>query len=277
MSVSFHDAVHGCLTGAVLGAQFAFTRSIKPEKFALAQPADVFSLPLELSDEQPSNPLCVWTHSLLPVVHVGVKAYLAKGSRVTPENFADIFQHDAGIATPSFSFDALHSTQELLQEGMHPRLSGFGAAPSGFIAAAMPAVGIFHAGNPEYAYLDGVELASVAQGRLGADWAGLCAAAVAAAFTVGATPESVATVTLDIARENNPLVHEHLQRVYDSAQRLSASSREAFVAWWLADAGCGGTRRCTQLGGLQSNSIRIATASLLQRGCPAVAGAHYLP
>jgi hypothetical protein len=67
----------------------------------------------------------------------------------------------------------------------------------------MPAVGIYHLADPERAYLDGVELASVAQPRLGADWAALCAAAVAAAFTPGATPDSVVATVLKIAHQNN--------------------------------------------------------------------------
>ena len=70
---------------------------------------------------------------------------------------------------------------------MHPRISGLGATPGGLICAAMPAVGLFHAGDPDYAYLDGVELASVAQGRMGADWAALSAAMIAACCTGDAT------------------------------------------------------------------------------------------
>ena len=46
-------------------------------------------------------------------------------------------------------------------------------------------------------------LAAVTQPRLGSDWAGLCAAAVAAAFTEDATPASITETVLRIAHRVN--------------------------------------------------------------------------
>ena len=141
--------------------------------------------------------------ALTPFINLGVQAYLRADGRATPEDFAAVLQDDAAIAGPVFAWDIIHSIQEVLKEGMHPRLSGLGAAPCGLIAAAMPAVGCFHFNDPEYAYLDGVELASVAQPRLGADWAALCAAAIAAAFNEAADPEVVVDTVLKLAQQHN--------------------------------------------------------------------------
>ena len=93
-----------------------------------------------------------------------------------------------------------YTTQELLNEGCNPCISGMGTVPSGLVADAMPAVGIFHHGDPDYAYLDGVELASVCHPRLGADWAGLAAAAIAAALAAEGDPAAVVRAVLEIAK-----------------------------------------------------------------------------
>ena len=144
-----------------------------PERFDVHEPQDVLGLALAPAGEYEDPVGRTWYAKARPLVDLGVRAYLAKGGRVTPEDFGELFKDDPGIAQPFFAFDTLHSTQEILKEGMHPRLGGMLAAPTGLISAAMPAVGIFHFADPERAYLDGVELASVAQDRLGADWAAL--------------------------------------------------------------------------------------------------------
>jgi ADP-ribosylglycohydrolase len=174
--------------------------------------------------------------NVFPLARIGVQAYLRRGGRIAPEDYAELFREDEGIAVPAFGFDLLHSLQEVLKEGMNPRISGLLAAPCGFFAAAMPAVGLYHAADPAYAYLDGVEIASIAQGRAGADWCALCAAAIAAALAPEATADSVAADVLAVAQAECPDLYLGLRQQLDTAAELLAESREAFLAWFFSEA-----------------------------------------
>ena len=243
MPLSLAERIEGCLVGALVGAECGFARRVRPERFALAQPQDVFGLELAPLDEYPEQPGRVDSRPLAPLIALGVQAYLASGGRVAPEDFAAQLRDDPQVAGPVFAWDSLHSIQELLREGMHPRLSGLGAAPCGLISAAMPAVGIYHLADPEYAYLDGVELASVAQPREGADWAGLCAAAVAAAFPPGAGAGEVVDQVLRLAHRHCPDLFYRLNQRTRQAQGWAAQDEAGFAAWWLAAGGRGELRR----------------------------------
>jgi ADP-ribosylglycohydrolase len=113
---------------------------------------------------------------------------------------------------------------------MQPRISGLATYPCGLIAAAMPAVGAYHFAHPDYAYLDGVELASVAQGQMGADWAGLCAAAIAAAFDATDGQALVNDVLKVAFRHSRELFYE-----LDYVVRQSSwpRSEDDFKKYWL--------------------------------------------
>jgi ADP-ribosylglycohydrolase len=228
--------IQGALTGAVIGAELAFARAVneKPWEF-FGTPADLFKVALApaLDWKPPRN--SQFPASVTPLIGLGVRACLRAGGRATPEQFAEVFKDDAGVATPAFAFDGLHTVQELLKEGMHPRIAGMRTAPSSLIAAAMPAVGIFHFADPERAYLDGVELASVAQPRLGADWAGLCAAAVAAAFERGATPDSVVSAVLKTAQANTKDLFYELNKHSHGPRHCVDDA--AVATWWCTQAG----------------------------------------
>jgi len=243
MPLTLKQHIEGALIGALMGAECAFLRRVEPQQFEIAKPQDVLGLALVPGGEHPEERGRVDARPLTPLVALGVRAYLARGGRVAPEDFAAALRDDQGIAGPVFGFDALHSIQELLREGMHPRLSGLGAVPCGLIAAAMPAVGLYHCADPEYAYVDGVELASVAQPRLGADWAGLCAAAVAEACRPGVTAEGVVDTVLRLAHHHNPDLFYRLNQPTRSAQGWLERDEAGFTAWWLAAGGRGDLRR----------------------------------
>ncbi len=235
-TIPLNERIRGALLGAVIGAELSFGRVAHPQAFeGLQQPADLFKLQLEPGLDWQPEASNQWNARLTPLIGLGVCAYLEAKGRATPEDFAALLMDDRGVATPAFALDGLHTVQELLKEGMHPRLSGLHNAPSGLIAACMPAVGVFHFADPERAYLDGVELASVAQGRLGADWAALCAAAVAAAFQPNATGDSIIQTVLKIAHANHPdlfyQINTHARRGADFQQDA------AFAAWWQQFAG----------------------------------------
>ena len=162
---------------------------------------------------------------------------------MTPEDLGRVLAHDEGVAAPAFVLDALHTTQEMLQEGMQPRISGMGTAPHGLMAAAMPAVGIYHFGDPEYAYLDGVELASVAQPRLGADWAALSAAAIAASFDPANSAEDIVEKVLALAHENAKEVFYELNLAVRQGGRFKPDDGEADLSWWRENWGLYDGRR----------------------------------
>ena len=231
-NVKFEGRIQGCLIGAAIGAELGFARVIHPERFAgVKGPEDLFNLDLRPRDPGAMHPKkeCA---PLRPLIELGVRTYLRAGGRATPEQFAGVLKDCPALAEGYFFLDGVHSVQELLKEGMNPRLSGMGAAPSAIACAAMTAVGIFHFADPEMAYLDGVELASVLQPRLGADWAGLCAAAIAQAMASD-NQSAVYPVVARLARENNP----ELFYADISASRIPTWNPEEFVRWWFYGGG----------------------------------------
>jgi ADP-ribosylglycohydrolase len=234
--LNLETRIQGALTGAAIGAELAFARAVNGNAWsAVKAPDDLFTIDLKPALDWKPEPHNQSQARQTPVVALGVRAFVEEGGRVTPEAFAAKFKEDPGVATPAFAFDGLHTAQELLKEGMHPRLGGLHNAPSGLIAAAMPAVGIFHFADPERAYLDGVELASVAQPRLGADWAGLSAAAVAAAFESDATPDSVVSAVLRSAQAN---CKDLFYQLNTHSRGLGGCKDDATIAtWWCTQAG----------------------------------------
>lgn len=249
--------MRGCLLGAAIGAELALARIVHPERFTLTDPQDIAQLTLTRTGDYERAPKRTWYATARPLVDLGVRAYLDKGGRVTPEEFGALLKADSGIAEPSFAYDALHSSQELLKEGMHARISGMLAAPSGLIAGAMPAVGIYHFADPERAYLDGVELASVVQDRLGADWAALSAAAIAAALGQAATAEQVIETVLKLAHQNNKDVFYSLNMPVRRAEDYAATDEAGFIRWWLATGGRTSGSGPNDMGWIEYNPLRF--------------------
>ena len=227
---SFEDRVKGCLLGAVIGAELGFAGYVRQQRGQVVQPREISRTKCEPVQDYREEPNRIRFRRATPFIALGVRAYINKGGRVTPEEFADLVKNDEQLAGPVVGWDSIHTSQEILKEGMNPRLSGLGNAPCGIICASMPAVGIYHCGDPEYAYLDGVELASVVQPRLGADWAGLCAAAVAVAFDADATAEAVVHTVLKIAHQNNKELFYRINPMMIQARRLP--SEDEFANWW---------------------------------------------
>jgi ADP-ribosylglycohydrolase len=249
--------IKGCLLGAAIGAELSLARIVHPERFDVHEPEDVLGLKLAPTGEYADPVGRTWYAKARPLVDLGVRAYLQAGGRVTPEAFGELFKNDPGIAQPFFAYDTLHSQQELLKEGMHPRLGGMLAAPTGLIAGAMPAVGIFHFADPERAYQDGVELASVAQDRLGADWAALSAAAVAAALAPGATAESVIEAVLTLAHRVNNDVFYSLNKPTRRGADQARADEKAFVRWWLMTGGRTSCDGVHDMGWIDYNPLRF--------------------
>lgn len=260
MTLSLKSRIQGALTGAVIGAELSFTRQSKPKLFeGIKKPLDMFSVKLDADLDWQPQPNNQWDAKLTPLIGLGARSYIQAKGRATPEVFGSLFKDDEGVATPAFVFDDLHTIQELLKEGMHPRLSGLHHAPCGLVSACMPAVGIYHFADPERAYLDGVELASVAQPRLGADWAGLCAAAVAAAFESGATADSIISRVLAVAQSCNKELFYEINR---GARGGCAGSEEDFVNWWSTAHTAGVMPQTNAYRWVAANPIRITMPAL---------------
>lgn len=237
--LSLTDRIKGALLGSAIGAELSFAALVRPEMINIDKPEDIFHLTLSPADDYHEELGRVGARRLTPFISLGVRSYLAQNGRVVPEDFAAQLRDDVDISGPVFGWDGIHTVQELLREGMLPRISGMGAAPCGLIAAAMPAVGIYHFADAEYAYLDGVELASVAQGRMGADWAALCAAAIAAAFINGQTAETLVESILKLAHNNCRELFYKINRTTLIANGITDDN--AFADWWYNQAGRGGT------------------------------------
>lgn len=230
------NRIRGCLLGSAIGAELGFSRMIHRDRFQASNPEDIAEVGLEPVGEYQEESHRINIRKATPFIDLGVRTFLSKGGRAIPEDFATLLRDDDGLSAPVFYWDGIHSVQELLKEGMNPRLSGLGIAPCGNICASMPAVGIYHCGDPEYAYLDGVELASVAQPRVGADWAGLCAAAIAAAFEPDANAESIVSRILKLAHQNNKDLFYEINLPVRQGRWLHGSE-DGFIEWWLSSAG----------------------------------------
>ena len=242
-ALTLNERIEGCLVGAAIGTELGWSSCVRAERYRRVSTMENL-LRLETGKVTPAEERAYWkpypfvqwlVPRLTPLVDIGVRAYVARQGRATPEDFARALRQNRAIAGSNFSFWMLfYTTQELLNEGCNPRISGMGTVPSGLVADAMPAVGIFHHHDPEYAYVDGVELASVCQPRLGADWAGLAAAAIAAAFVPDSGPGAVADAVLDIARENSREVFQELEyavRMTGGWPADSRPTREQVDAW----------------------------------------------
>lgn len=255
------DRIEGSLVGAAIGAELGWARRVHPERFRTTHPEEILKLKLKPVDpklqhpgpfRQPPgidplkrtfeefqrhqgfiepHPKRWQSEKLTSFIDLGVRAYVNKQGRVGTEDFGTTLMNDRGISQPIGDWDGIHSTQELLKEGCTPRISGIGCDPSGLIAAAMPAVGIYHHGDVEYAYLDGVELASVVQPRLGADWAALAAAAIAAAFDPTLDAQGLVAAVLKIAERNNPEIFYELSYPLNHVSFTTASLDKDLLDW----------------------------------------------
>ena len=135
-TLALESRIQGALLGAVAGAELTFSRIANPAAWAaFKQPEDLFNVKLAPAFDWQPQKSNQWQARVTPLIGLGVRTYLAAKGRATPEDFAALFRDDPDVAAPSFAFDGLHTIQEVLKEGMHPRLGGVYNAPCGLIAA----------------------------------------------------------------------------------------------------------------------------------------------
>jgi len=235
--LNFEEKIDGCLTGAVIGAELGFSELVKPDKFQVDNPENIFNIKLKRITDYKEEKHRINIGNTLHFVRLGIEVYLKKKGRVLPEDFAEILREDEEISRGVFIWDGIHTIQEILKEGMHPRLSGLGATPSGFVCASMVGTGIYHAGDPEYAYIDGVEIASVVQPKDGADWAGLCAAAIASSFIPEVKPSEIVEKVMKIAFKNNKNIFYQYNYFLRENRRFFNKGEKEFLKWWFYGGG----------------------------------------
>jgi len=263
--LSLEDRIEGCLIGAAIGAELGQACQVHADRLrGVACADDLRQLPLEpitTEEEQayrqqhPHAPFAFYPR-LTPMIDIGVQAYVEKHGRATPEDFGRALLANQAIADSNHTlWIFIYTVRELLSEGCNPRISGMGVALSGVVADAMPAVGIYHHSDPAYAYLDGVELASVCQPRIGADWAGLSAAAIAAAFNPDNDTDGVVRAVLELAQEHNESLYEELNYCVQATSGWHADDEQSgtFLQRWLQGFPC--TQR--EVSPLAPNPIRF--------------------
>ncbi|MDQ1030047.1 ADP-ribosylglycohydrolase [Streptomyces umbrinus] len=99
-----------------------------------------------------------------------------------------------------------------------PREAGAGNIVNCGAAMYMAPVGLVNAANPAGAYAEALDVAGAHQSSYGREAAGVFAAAVAAACTPGATPDSVVDACLSLAKDGTRAA---IETVCDTASRYS--------------------------------------------------------
>jgi len=128
--------------------------------------------------------------------------YIEKARPILVEDYAEYWLKEMN---PLKFFFCLRNTYELLKMGYSPRVTGVFNIVTGSGLMAINPVGIFNAGDPERAYVDGVNIASIVQRDLDIFIPGVIAAAIAEAFRPGATCDSVIDAAIRVA-PSKPIV-----------------------------------------------------------------------
>jgi len=228
MNTAFIDKVQGSLLGAVIGTELGMQSLLLGEpRLSYSNTVEALKVKLKWREAPPQHPKRIGFTSLTPLIQNVARTYIKKGGRITPEDWALELKDDPNISeNKAFWLIDTHSTIELLKEGINPRLTGIGATPTGNMCVGIIPVGIFHAGDPEGAYLDGVEIASVTQRPPAVEWAALTAAAIAEALKSNATSESVIDTVLKLAHRYNKDIFYEINHIISQAHR----NREDYVS-----------------------------------------------
>jgi len=128
--------------------------------------------------------------------------FIDKGRPISVEDYGEYWLKEMN---PRKFFFCLRNTYELLKMGYSPRVTGAFNIVTGSGLMAINPVGIFNAGDPERAYIDGINLASLVQRDLDMYIPGIIAAAVAEAFRPNATCDSVIEAAVRVA-PSKPIV-----------------------------------------------------------------------
>jgi ADP-ribosylglycohydrolase len=128
--------------------------------------------------------------------HILCRCYIDKARPISVEDYGEYWLKEMD---PLKFFHCLRNTYELLKMGYSARMTGILNIVTGSGLMAINPVGIFNAGDPERAYVDGLDMASLVQRDLDMFIPGVIAAAIAEAFRPGATCDSVIEAAIRVA------------------------------------------------------------------------------
>lgn len=120
-------------------------------------------------------------------------AIIQAGGRITPDEFGAVWLKHLN---PNRFWLNERLVLTKLRIGMNPWDTGKATPPTGCAAMAISPIGIINAGDPRQAYQDAFNIASLNQDNVDREAAATVAAAVAAAFLPGATPQRIAETML---------------------------------------------------------------------------------
>lgn len=222
---SMYDAVYGCLIGGAIGDALG----APVEGWHWSGIREKYGRLTEFRDYDAGyarGPGHMTDDSYLR--HLLCMSIVAKNGRVTPDDFAALLKE-------KMNPDRLWTNELLvlkkIQQGMNPWWeTGRGTIPAGCATMAIAPIGIVNAGDPAQGYQDAFCVASVDQDGNNRDFAATFAAGIAAAFTPGATEDTVIdamfehsdyvskralTLSMNLARDSRD-IDEYIERFYTS-------------------------------------------------------------
>jgi ADP-ribosylglycohydrolase len=189
MANDIFDAVYGCLIGGAIGdALGAPVEGWHYEDIRKRYGKVDEFMPQPPASERPegANPGRVTDDSTLR--HYMCLAIVRKGGRITPDDYARVWLEDLN---PDRLFYTERIVLQKLRLGMNPWETGRGQPLADAAIMSIAPIGVINAGNPAQAYQDAFNIAMIHQDGIERDAAATAAAGVAAAFSPGATVESV--------------------------------------------------------------------------------------
>jgi ADP-ribosylglycohydrolase len=229
---TLYKKVYGCLAAGAIGDQLGrpaegwHYRDIEAKKGRLTDPWEASdrtkggdrSFQIGTDDTALGQILC--------------HAYIQKGGRITVEDYARQWLKEM---QPTKFFHCMRNTYELLKKGCSPRVTGAFNIVTGSGLMAINPVAIYNACDPDAAYADALDIASMFQRDLDMFIPGVIAAAIAEAFRPRATVDSVLETAIRLAPAE-PMVtfnqrrFNNLKDALIRAVEIGASYSDVFAA-----------------------------------------------
>jgi len=159
-------------------------------------------------------------------------AYIEKGGRITVEDYARQWLKEF---QPTRFFFCMRNTYELLKMGYSPRLTGALNIVTGSGLMAINPVAIYHACDPEAAYGDALEVASMFQRDIDMFIPGVIAGAIAEAMKPEATVDSVLETAIRLAPADKMITFDdrrfgNLKDTITRAVEIGRAAGDVFAA-----------------------------------------------
>jgi ADP-ribosylglycohydrolase len=233
MREDVEDAVYGCLIGGAIGDALGapvegWTHERIRQEYGTLEEFKQYYMPY--SNTEPGS-----ITSDTTLRHYLCLALVEKGGRVTPEAFAAVLQEHLN---PNRVWINEEIVLKKLSAGIDPWMTGRGTVPDNKVTAAITPVGVVNVGDPEQAYQDGFNVASMFQDGHDRHATATVAAGVAEAMTPGSSIESVIATMVE---QSSDLVERALDLALgfaeeaDSPDELVEVLYDRFLDWrWPA-------------------------------------------